>query len=172
MDGGESKQLDPQRLTAWYAAHANRLKAFLFGLLRNRTLVEEALQATFAKALTHGGGVQSGSEKAWLFQVAFNEAMALRRSREIQNRSLEQLNTQAGASAEPDEDFLRWETVQQVREALASLPKEQQDVVQQRIYENKTFQKIADDLQLPLGTVLTRMRLALKRLQQTLKTDT
>jgi DNA-directed RNA polymerase specialized sigma24 family protein len=147
VDGGESKQLDPQRLTAWYAAYADRLKPFLLGLLRNHALAEEALQATFAKALTHGGEVHNGSEKAWLFQVAFNEAMALRRTQGTQDKALEKL-TGRHVGAEPEEDFLRWETVHQVQLALQTLPPEQLDVVTQRIYENKTFQQIADFCQL------------------------
>lgn len=169
MDGGEAKRLDPQRLTAWHSAYADRLKAFLHGLLRSEATVDEALQSTFAKALTHGGDVQSGAEKAWLFQVAFNEAMAVRRTQQVRNQSLEKLNRGTRTGSEPVEDFLRWEMVQQVREALVALPKEQYEVVTRRIYEDKTFQEIAGELQLPLGTVLTRMRLALKKLQQVLK---
>ncbi|MBT4866073.1 MAG: RNA polymerase subunit sigma-24, partial [Planctomycetaceae bacterium] len=40
-----------------------------------------------------------------------------------------------------------------------------------RIYDEKTFQVIADELNLPLGTVLTRMRLALKKLAACFESD-
>ncbi len=49
------------------------------------------------------------------------------------------------------------------------LPADQLQVVQLRIYEEQTFQEIARRLELPLGTVLTRMRLALKKLQTSLR---
>ncbi|MCA9247413.1 MAG: hypothetical protein KDA42_09870, partial [Planctomycetales bacterium] len=48
------------------------------------------------------------------------------------------------------------------------LPSEQREVVRMRIYEEKKFAEIAAELELPLGTVLTRMRLALKKLEAAL----
>ncbi len=65
----------------------------------------------------------------------------------------------------PDDRICRWETVLNVREALEKLPENQQDVVRLRIYEEKTFAEIAKELNLPLGTVLTRMRLAMRKLE-------
>ena len=54
--------------------------------------------------------------------------------------------------------------MEHVKEVLESLPDEQRRVVRMRIYEEKTFAAIAAELNAPLGTVLTRMRLALKKL--------
>ena len=51
-----------------------------------------------------------------------------------------------------------------MRAALATLPPEQRQIVQKRIYEEQTFASIAQELELPLGTVLTRMRRALRKL--------
>ena len=56
----------------------------------------------------------------------------------------------------------------QVQLALETLPAEQQQIVKLRIYDELTFAAIAEQLGLPLGTVLTRMRLALKKLNQRL----
>ncbi len=65
---------------------------------------------------------------------------------------------------------MRWEIVERVKQALETLPNQQRTVVRMRIYEEKTFAVIADELGIPLGTVLTRMRLAIKKLQKQLKT--
>jgi RNA polymerase sigma-70 factor (ECF subfamily) len=59
---------------------------------------------------------------------------------------------------------IRWENVARVKAALDCLPPEQREVVHKRIYEQQTFAAIAEETGAPLGTVLTRMRLALKRL--------
>ena len=56
------------------------------------------------------------------------------------------------------------------RSALGALPAEQSKVVWARMYEDKTFVQIAKESGLPLGTVLTRMRLALEKLRRTLST--
>ena len=68
----------------------------------------------------------------------------------------------------PDEPLIREEAAQRLRESLAELPAEQQQVVRRRIDGNQTFVEIAADLGVPLGTVLTRMRLALEKLQKSL----
>ena len=54
---------------------------------------------------------------------------------------------------------------------MKTLPVEQQIVVRMRIDEGKTFAIIASELNVPLGTVLTRMRLAIKKLQAQLKPE-
>jgi len=171
LDSDES-QLDPAQLTEWYSRFELRLRAFLKGVLRNATHVDEAVQATFTKALTHGGSVQPGSEKAWLFQVAYHEAMAIHRRSGVDHRGRKHLSTMVSRdSITPDESLLRWEEVQRVRDAIERLSDVQQQVVRMRIYEQKTFQAIADELKTPIGTILTRMRSALQHLQQALNRD-
>ncbi|WP_197441781.1 RNA polymerase sigma factor [Thalassoglobus polymorphus] len=177
METDESKQLDPARLTKWHDEYFSQLSAFLFGLLRNHALVEETVQTTFTKALLSGGNVQPGSEKAWLFQVGYHEAMAIRRKAGIHKRAVSRVENQlratenSGRHSSPGENLLQWETANKVREALSELPDNLQQIVSLRIYEEKTFQQIADELKLPLGTVLTRMRSALQKLQVVLKRD-
>ena len=61
---------------------------------------------------------------------------------------------------------MRREDVAKLKELLAELPPDQRHVVRQRMYEEKTFAVIAQELNVPLGTVLTRMRLAMEKLQK------
>ena len=59
----------------------------------------------------------------------------------------------------------------EVREALKRLPQTEQEVVRLRIHGGLTFAEVAEKLQIPLGTVLTRMRSALQRLKQKLQSS-
>jgi RNA polymerase sigma-70 factor (ECF subfamily) len=63
------------------------------------------------------------------------------------------------------------EDVARVRVAIDRLPPEQRRVVEQRIDEGRTFAEIAAESGLPLGTVLTRMRLAHEALRKALGED-
>jgi RNA polymerase sigma-70 factor (ECF subfamily) len=74
-----------------------------------------------------------------------------------------------GASGAADEPLVRWEAVQAVRKALEQLPPAQREVVRMRIYEGKTFASIAEELKIPLGTALGRMRSALEKLRSILR---
>ena len=166
----DEASFDPASIGGHYVAHADSLRSFLVGLLRNRELADEALQTTFGIAVQRGGEVSSASFRSWLFQVAYNEAMGIRRREGIESRNLERLSWISRKRSEtPEEDLVRRESVRRVRDAMQSLPTEQRQVVQLRIYEEQTFQEIARRLELPLGTVLTRMRLALKKLQTSLR---
>jgi RNA polymerase sigma factor (sigma-70 family) len=166
---------DPTRIDAavvagLYECYAQELGLFLKGVLRNSDLAAEALQNTFAKAVESGHTAREESLKGWLFQVAFHEAVLLRRRSQTHERSLRQMaqNRQslASSSERPEERLSRSETLEEVRRALGKLPLDQQQVVQMRIYEEKTFAEIAAETSTPLGTVLTRMRLAMKKLSQ------
>ena len=165
----EQSQLDPSVVAALYVEHGEELRRFLLGILRDAQLTADVLQATFVKLVQRGHETQVGSRKAWLFRVAYHEAMAYRRREGVGDKVLRRVawhtNGVAGAADEP---LLRLEAVQSVREALEELPPEQRQVVRMRIYEEKTFATIAKELEIPLGTALGRMRAATIKLRDKL----
>ena len=113
-----------------------------------------------------GHETQEDSRKAWLFRVAYHEAMAIRRREGVGDRVLRRMAWHTSrAAAAADEPLLRLEAVQSVRKALEELPAEQRQVVRMRIYEEKTFATIAKELKIPLGTALGRMRAATIKLR-------
>jgi len=65
----------------------------------------------------------------------------------------------------PEEPALKNEQAEQVRAAIESLSADQQTVVRKRIYEGLKFREIAEELDVPLGTILARMQAALKKLK-------
>jgi DNA-directed RNA polymerase specialized sigma24 family protein len=58
-----------------------------------------------------------------------------------------------------------------LRTAIGQLPQEQRIVVERRIHHHETFAQIAEQLDVPLGTVLTRMRIATQSLRKSLHED-
>lgn len=160
-------RIDPAVIAALYLEHGDELRAFLLGVLKDHDFAQEALQATFIKAMEQGHTAREETRKGWLFRVAFHEALAIKRRGKSYNKNLRKM---AWSRLNPEEDspddrLCRWETIVNVREALEKLPENQRDVVRMRIYEEKTFAEIAEELKVPLGTVLTRMRLAMRRLE-------
>ena len=118
----------------------------------------------------HSGNVNP--LRAWLFRVATNEALLVKRKLGTQARHLEGLawlqgmsatlhSSQASPANDPHQVASAAEQQRLVKQYLAKLPEEQQTIVRMRIYENLKFSEIAEKLNLPLGTVLTRMRSAL-----------
>ena len=163
--------LDSATVAALFVQHGDELRRFLFGVLRNHEQAIDAMQIAFAKAIEQGHNVQHEALKSWLFRVAYHEAIVIQRKQAIAQRAGEKIAQQmlmlGNHQAEPPElNLVRWETVAAVRASLEQLPIEQRQVVRMRMYEQKKFAEIAEELGLPLGTVLTRMQLALKKLKK------
>ncbi len=162
-----------ERVRQWHSQQVQWLRVFVFGILRNNELVGDVLQTVFQKALEHGDSVDPLAVRAWLTRVAHNEALLLKRKQGVDSRALTVLGSrQLGAgqsgsdpAALPIDELIRRETAERVRAAVQRLPPDQRFVVEKRIHGDQTFAEIAADLQVPLGTVLTRMRLALAKLR-------
>lgn len=170
MSAEDSERLDPQVIAELYVEFADDVRAFLLGVLRDGELAGEALQATFVKVLEAGHTARRETFKGWLFKVALHEALALRRRSQREGRLIEHkaVWSPARTNEEPDETVIRRESIEQVRRRLQELPDKLREIVNLRIFEELTFAEIATRLNQPLGTVLTRMRAALKKLSEKL----
>jgi DNA-directed RNA polymerase specialized sigma24 family protein len=101
--------------------------------------------------------------------VALNEALASRRTDVRLKSSLRGLKWLRQANETWVEVRVEnQDAAARVELEIERLPREQQVVVRKRLHEEKTFAEIAGEEGVPLGTVLTRMRLALERLRKML----
>lgn len=165
----DRSQIDPAIVAALYVEHAEELRRFLIGVLRDHQLASDVLQAAFVKLSEKGHETQEGSRKAWLFRVAYHEAMAIRRREKVGDKVHQRVSwTMQRTSGAADQMLIRREAVEAVRAALLQLTPEQRQVVRMRIYEEKKFVEIAEELGIPLGTALGRMRSGLQKLRASL----
>jgi len=170
MDATESNRID---IEAAWQQHSDALRWFLLGVLKNETLVADALQATFLKLMEQKDGLRKASSlKSWLFQVAFNEAMLVKRKDKVVREHsqkvawrTEAIQTNRSGEGSPEAPSLLKEQTEQVRQAIQTLSEDHQTIVRKRIYEGLKFREIAEELDVPLGTVLARMQAALKKLR-------
>ena len=168
--------IENEKVKEVYQEHAAALERFLIGVLKDETAAADALQSTFMKLIEKGHLVQQeGAFKSWLFRVAFNEAMLIRRRESINRRHAESIawrqqlhlgeNDNFSQLGQSVERAIRQEDIELVRKALDELSDVQRQVVEKRIYEGMKFREIADELGVPLGTVLARMQSSLKKLK-------
>jgi RNA polymerase sigma-70 factor (ECF subfamily) len=128
-----------------------------------RDVVQEALVQAFLKldSFEHRSAFYT-----WLYRIAFNMAVAHRR-----RRTMAPMDRRAEASAAspaadgPAENLERKERCRQVRQALAELPADYRTVLVLREIDGCDYETIAEILELPIGTV--RSRLHRGRLQLT-----
>jgi len=158
-----------------FGQFAKPLENFLIGILNNGAEANDALQATFVKLMEKGDTiVQESALKSWLFRVAYNEAMLIKRKDGVKRKHIEKLAWHVTPNAESDQPadrMLDEEKQQEVKKALDQLSATQQEVVRKRIYEGLKFREIAEQLDVPLGTVLARMHTSLKKLKIVLENE-
>lgn len=160
------------RAVAFHDAFGDELRRFVRGVVRDAALADDVVQAALLKAVELGHTARPETFKSWVFQVAYREALAARRRDASRDRGrLRLAGLRSGEPSPPADPLVRDETAREVRAVLDALPPEQRQVVQARIYDEKTFREIADESGLPLGTVLTRMRRALEKMRRSLSPE-
>ncbi len=164
--------LDPATVAAFHAEHAAELLRFLVGVLRDPQLAADVAQTAFLRLAQRGGSSRPETRKAWLFRVAFHEALLSRRKNEIDQRVLRKVAWSApDESPMPETALVKAEQIEAVRKAIDELTPEQQAMVRKRVFEDRTFAQAAQELGIPLGTALDRMHTALTRLRRKLSGD-
>ncbi len=152
-----------------YDRHAARLYALCHRILRSVGDAEEVLQDAFVQAWEHAGRFDParGSVGAWLVMMTRSRALdRLRVSRgrhvQVDERVLDGYPTQDG---DPEDSVLEYEGARQMRGKVDALPAPQRVALELAFYEGLTHAEIATVLRQPLGTVKTRIRLALLKLR-------
>lgn len=166
---------EPEAFAAFYDSHAPKVYGFLCRLLGDIHEAEEALQETFWQVWRKAGDFDStrGSPVAWLVQIARTRGLDRLRRIRIQDRRdagpIGDLEDRLEVKKTTEDAVLSQETQHVVRKALGGLPPEQREAVTLAFLDGLTHIEIAQRLVVPLGTIKTRIRLGMKRLQQTLQ---
>jgi RNA polymerase sigma-70 factor (ECF subfamily) len=132
-------------------------------------LAEDLVQEVMIKVWQKAGGYdpRKASATTWIYTVARNCRIdMLRRKCNTQHLPLENEDFWH----EPDEEtpvslFRQKKTEEQVRESLGQLPREQDEILRKVYLEGKSHAEASNELGLPLGTVKSRVRLGLQKLQ-------
>ena len=146
---------------------ALRLKAYMLRLGATNAMAEELAQETmmimWRRAKSYNP--EAAAVSTWLFTIARNKRIDGVRK---QKRPEIDLNdpTFTTDPERPDQILNRVQEAEQVREAIKTLSDEQAETIRMSFYEGLTQAEIADRTGLPLGTVKSRMRLALRRLRK------
>jgi RNA polymerase sigma-70 factor (ECF subfamily) len=154
-----------------FERHQSELLGTLFYLVGNLEDARDALQEAFVKCWRHQAEVGEVTNlKAWIFRIALNTGRDIRETAWRRKRQAlpEDEATLASRQAGPVEIADHDERVARLRAALADLRPEEQEVFLLRENGELTYEQIAEQLEVPTGTVKTRMRLALKRLREVL----
>jgi len=165
---------DRNAFTTLFNHFAPRVKALLMRSGLTDELAEEVTQdtmlATWRKASQFDPGRAGVS--TWIFTIARNRRIdRLRRDRTRSTGMAVDASDERDLAHSGEEVAITAEREQQLRSALAALSKDQATIVRLSFFAEKPHAEIARELGIPLGTVKSRVRLALSRLRATLDSD-
>jgi RNA polymerase sigma-70 factor (ECF subfamily) len=160
---------DPEAFRHLYQRHVQSALAVAYGASLGSRQAEEAVQDAFLSLWRARAAYRParGSVAGWLLTIVRNRALDLARRRATHDRPWAQLSDfdlPDPQLEELDDQAARREQGRAVRAAFTSLPTDQATVLGLAYFDGLTQAEIAMALDVPLGTVKSRIRLGLQRL--------
>ncbi len=171
-------QVDKEALETLYVRYQTPVYSLAMFMLKQPALAEEVTQDIFLNIWLKAGSfnAERGQPKGWIMSVAHHKIVDVIRSRRrtIVNTDPADYETldllpAAGASTEAQvEQTLERERIMR---ALATIPESQKEVIMLAYFEGFSQSEMAQRLDQPLGTIKTRVRLAMQKLRTVLEND-
>lgn len=167
-----AKEQDRQSFVSLFKHFAPQIKGYarssgltMMGDALADELVQETMTNLWRKA--HLFDRHKASATTWVFTIARNLRVDLlrRQSKHMTSLSSDDLWDEPGSEGDQSDGLHQYQLAQHIQAGITQLPLEQRQVIGKVFLEDKSHQEAAEDLNLPLGTVKSRIRLALKKLR-------
>jgi len=162
-----AKQGDRHAFGELVRRHREGVVNVVYRMCGDANLAEDAAQEAFIRAWQHLPGYRPRSPfRNWVYRIATNAARdVLRRERETVDVDKLSLTAQ---DAGPEAKLVGRERGERVRLAVLALPPASREVLVLREYEGLSYREIADTLEIPIGTVMSRLNYARSWLRKSL----
>ena len=170
--------LDKDALEALYSRYISRVYSLAMFMLWQEALAEEATQEVFLNIWLKASSFNAdrGQPRSWIMSVAHHKIVDFIRSR---RRTLtmsdpadyETLDLLPANQVSTEEEVERNLERERILKAMTVLPEAQREVIMLAYFEGYSQSEMAEKLAQPLGTIKTRVRLAMQKLRTTLEQD-
>ncbi len=169
---------DAEALEVLYDRHAQVVYNLILRIVHTRESADDILQETFWQVWKKADDFRGGTAAAWLYRIARNKSLDQLRRHGARPQSLrtateeaeQQLwNTLEATTSDADHVVEQGQDRQRVREALDQIPPEQRLCLELAYFEGMSQSQIAEHTDTPLGTIKTRIRLGLQKLERLLR---
>jgi RNA polymerase sigma-70 factor (ECF subfamily) len=134
------------------------------------SLAEDAAQEAFLRAWVHLSSFHLDSSlRNWLYRIAVNAALDVLRRKTEDSVGDEKMHRFTDQAPGPEAALIAKEQAAFLQQAMQSLPEASRSVLVLREYGELSYEEIATVLDIPMGTVMSRLNYARNRLRETLK---
>jgi RNA polymerase sigma-70 factor (ECF subfamily) len=149
--------------------HLNAAVNYARWLTRNDAEAEDVVQDACVRAMRFYGSLRDDDARAWLLTIVRNTWYSRVSRRGAAGLPLEAADDPVDEEPDPEAHLLRQRTVAHVRQAIEQLPVDFREVLVLREIEGMSYKEIAAVVQVPTGTVMSRLARARDRLSVILK---
>jgi RNA polymerase sigma-70 factor, ECF subfamily len=173
LDTAEAQESE-QVFAALYAQHGTRIHRFLNDLLGDRALAADATQETFVRAFRQKDAFDAGRAIApWLFGIARNVSLEMRRARHRARRVIAPSNEQGDApeprvTGSPESELLGREALRIVEAAVTSLSDDRRAMLLLRLDHGLSYDEIAASMGFSVAKVKVEIFRAREVLRETM----
>ncbi len=162
-----AKDQDKSAFSELFAYFFPRIRAYAVRGGSGSTEADELAQETMLTVWRRAASFDrtKAAVSTWMFAIIRNKRIDRVRRVKHYDVDLEEAEQLSVDTADPGEAYDMARAGSALRETMKSLPLDQLTILQKAYFEHKTHVEIAEELQLPLGTVKSRIRLALKKLR-------
>jgi RNA polymerase sigma-70 factor (ECF subfamily) len=166
----QAKNGDRNAYSELVCIHAEGVRNVIYRMCGDAQIAEDAAQETFIQAWLYLSSYRpQASLRSWLYRIAVNAATdMLRKEKRILPNALEDLPLKDPLPG-PEALFSQGEQTALIQNAVLSLPDACRAVLVLREYEGLSYQEIAETLDIPVGTVMSRLNYARKLLRERLE---
>jgi len=156
---------DKKAISLLYENYADALFGVIKKIISDDDTAQDVLQETFVKIWRYAKKYDSSKAKlfTWLYRIAYNTAIDKVRSQKNKKNNEVQMETSSVykvTSNELNQDVL------DIKKHLSSLDDKYQIVINALFFEGMTQQEASDELDIPLGTIKSRLKIGLRELKK------
>ncbi len=170
--------MDKEALEALYGRYSTSVYSLAMYMLRNEALAQEVTQEIFLNIWLKAASFNAdrGEPRSWIMSVAHHKVVDLIRSRRRSTimtdpADYETLDLLPSGQISTEEQVDRNLERERIMKAMEVLPKAQREVILLAYFEGYSQSAMAEKLGQPLGTIKTRVRLAMQKLRIVLEQD-
>jgi RNA polymerase sigma-70 factor (ECF subfamily) len=158
-----------ERFRAVMLPHLDAAYGFARWLTRDPVAAQDVAQEAMLRALRYFHAFRGGEPKPWLLRIVRNTWTDMRAKSGVNDRPLEEIEDRAAEGPDPEQSALDGDRRRHVVAALAALPAEAREILVLREVEDCSYKHIAAVLDLPIGTVMSRLARAREKLAAELR---
>lgn len=153
-----------ERFRATVLPHLDAAYGFARWLTRDPVLAQDVAQEAMLRALRYFEAFRGGDVRPWLFGIVRNSWVEARTKQGRSDGTLDEIDERASEAPDPEQSALALDRQRQLGAALAALPAEAREILVLREIEELSYKQIAAALDLPVGTVMSRLARAREKL--------